>query len=131
MLEVLSFNKTTSQVVFKGFEDINLASSLVNKTLFQTIEATRKTCHLNKDEFFYFDIIGLKIVENNEILGVVDDILEVGRSNLFSVKTSDNLVKEGFAEIFYVPYIDLYVEKVVLKESLILTKNAKAILEQS
>ncbi|NLK67533.1 MAG: 16S rRNA processing protein RimM [Campylobacteraceae bacterium] len=131
ILEILSFNKATSQVVFKDFEDINLATTLVNKTIYQDKETTRKTCHLNKDEFFYFDIIGLKVVENNELLGVVDEILEIGGSDLFSIKTDESLVKQGFATSFYIPYLDNFVSEISLESSQILTKNAKAILEES
>lgn len=130
-VEILSFNKMTSQVVFKDYEDINLASNLVNQTLYQDKDTTRKTCILGKDEFFYFDIIGLKVVENSEILGNVDDILEVGKNFLFCIKTSEKLVKEGFSKVFYIPYIDFYVDKISLKNLEIITKNAKSILKES
>lgn len=129
ILEILNFNSQNSQVIFKGYEDINLAKDLVNLTIYSTIEETRKSCKLKKDEFFYFDIIGLKVVENGEILGVVDSISEVGSGFLFEIKTSKHL--KEFASSFFIPYIDKYVCEISLENGQILTKDAKLILENS
>ncbi|CZE46987.1 ribosome maturation factor RimM [Campylobacter geochelonis] len=130
-LKILSFNKSNSTAIFEGFEDINLASTLVNKVLYQSINETRKRCKLSKDEFFYFDIIGLEIWEDERLLGVVEDILEVGLSNLFEVKTNLSLVKDGFSETFFIPYIDSYIDKISLSEKKIYSKNAFLLLENS
>lgn len=131
ILEILSFNSANSSVIFVGFDSIEKATNLINQTLYQTKEATKKSCKLNKDEFFYFDIIGLEICENSQILGVVSDIIETGANYLFEVTTSQNLVEFGLPKTFFVPYIDNFVEKICLDESKIYTKNAKAILENS
>ena len=96
-----------------------------------TKENTKKFCKLAKDEFFYFDIIGLEIYENSQILGVVSDIVETGANYLFEVSTSQNLTQNGLPKTFFVPYIDNFVEKISLDEAKIYTKNAKAILENS
>ncbi|NLY03475.1 MAG: 16S rRNA processing protein RimM [Campylobacter sp.] len=129
ILEILSFNPLNFQVIFKGYEDINLAQKLVNETLYQSCEETRKSCILGKDEFFHFDIIGLNIVEDGEILGVVKDIYEVGMNDLFEVKT--NTSDSSLPEIFYIPYIDEYVLNISLEKGEIQTKNAKLILKNS
>lgn len=131
MLEILSYNSTSSQVIFKDYESIELASNLVNKFLYQSIEATRKNCKLKKDEYFYFDIIGLEVVENGETLGKVVDILEVGANFLFEIKTDEKLVSQGFTKNFFVPYIDEYLDKISIQTKQIFTKNAKLILKES
>lgn len=75
---IKAFDKTRSLVLFEGFESVEAAKILTNITLFQTIEATKETCKLKKDEYFYFDIIGCDVIENEKKLGVVEDILENG-----------------------------------------------------
>ena len=104
---------------------------MVNKFLYQSIEATRKNCKLKKDEYFYFDIIGLEVVENGETLGIVVDILEVGANFLFEIKTDEKLVSQGFTKNFFVPYIDEYLDKISIQTKQIFTKNAKLILKES
>ena len=131
ILEILSFSSANSSVVFVGFDSIEKAQVLVNKTLYQSKENTKKSCKLNKDEFFYFDIMGLEICENSQILGVVSDIVETGANYLFEVTTSQNLIQNGLPKTFFVPYIDNFVEKICLDEGKIYTKNARAILENS
>lgn len=129
ILEIIYYNPHNSQVIFKDYEDINLATHLVNQNIYTTIENTRNTCKLSSDEFFYFDIIGMRVVENGEILGVVESIAEVGPNHLFEVKT--DLKLEGMPGVFYIPYIDEYVLDISLEKGEISTKNAKLILENS
>ena len=115
-------------VLFEGFESVEATKNLVNLELFQSVEESRKSCKLKKDEYFYFDIIGLKVLENELLLGVVKDILE-SRNHLFLIKSDENLVKKGFASEFYLPYMDFYIEKIDLQEGKICAKNALNLLE--
>lgn len=124
---IKSFDKSNSLVQFLGYEDINQAKSLVNMELYSSIEDTRKNIKLKKDEYFYFDIIGLEVYENDECLGIVSDILETGANFLLEIKTSDAL-SENYAKSFYIPYHDNFIIKI---ENKISVKNAKAILENS
>ncbi|EAU00410.1 ribosome maturation factor RimM [Campylobacter curvus] len=128
---IKSYDVSKETALFEGYEDIDLAKSLVNKILYTTKELTRKNCKLKEGEFFYFDVLGLNIVENGEILGVVKDIEDNLNNALLYVKTSDDLVSIGFAKNFYVPYIDRFVISVSLENKEILTKDAKSILENS
>ena len=79
-------------VLFEGFESIESAKNLVNLSLFQSIEQSRKSCKLGKDEFFYFDIIGLKVLDNGVLLGVVKDIIEAGANYLLLIAIDEKLV---------------------------------------
>lgn len=130
-LVVKSFNSANSSILFYDFEDVNLAKTLTNRTIYTTKEITRKTCKLKKDEFFYFDILGCQVCENEQILGVVEDIQDGGANNLFYLKTDQTLVKKGLADNFYIPYIDAYVEKIDIQNKIIYTRNALLILENS
>lgn len=128
---VKEFNKKNSTIVFEGYDNIDLAKTLTNKILYQDIQTTRQTCKLDKDEFFYFDVIGMNVFDNETLLGVVEDILEVGASYLFRIKTSNDFVSKNYSSAFYIPYNDVYVNKISLDEKKIYTQNAILLLENS
>ncbi|MGB2553295.1 ribosome maturation factor RimM [Campylobacter sp. MOP51] len=130
-LVVKSFNSANSSILFYDFEDIDLAKTLANRTIYTTKELTRQTCELKKDEFFYFDILGCKIYENEQNLGEVEDIEDGSANHLFYIKTDNELVQKGLAKNFYIPYINAYVEKIDIQNKIIYTKNAFLILENS
>lgn len=113
-LRVLKIKARNAQsVLFEGFESLECAKTLVNLELFQSVEKSRASCKLNEGEFFYFDIIGLKVFENGLLLGVVKDILPAG-NDLLLIKSDESLVKKGFASEFYLPYVDFYIKSVEL-----------------
>lgn len=120
--------KQGETVLFVGFESLEAAKNLVNLRLFQSEENTRKTCKLGAGEYFYFDIIGLKVLENGLLLGVVKDILEAG-NHLLLIKSDESLVAQGLASEFYLPYVDFYVLKIDLQKGEIQAKNALTLLE--
>lgn len=130
-LVIKHYDKVRGEALFEGFESVDLAKELTNRILYTTIEQTRKDCKLKKDEYFYFDIIGLKLVENGEVLGIVDDIEQIAKDNLLFIKTDQTLIDAGFAKSFYVPYLDGFIKSVDLQTREILATNAKALLENS
>ncbi|AJC86443.1 ribosome maturation factor RimM [Campylobacter sp. RM16704] len=126
---IKAFDKTRFLVLFEGFESVETAKTLTNIILFQTIEATKETCKLKKDEYFYFDIIGCEIFENEQKLGVVEDILENGVGFLFCIKCDDRLQTK--VKNFYIPYVDKYIQKIDIENKKIFTQSALDILENS
>lgn len=131
LLEVKTISKDKNLVSFVGFEDIEKAQKLTNLILYISKDDTRKNCKLKKDEFFYFDIIGLNIVENDENLGKVVDIQTIAMDDLLYIQTEKNLVLKGFAKYFYIPYRDNFIQEVSLDKAEIKVKNSFAILENS
>lgn len=129
-LKIKSFESSRSLVIFEGFESPELAKSLVNYSLFRSVDDTRKHCKLSKDEYFYFDIIGCEVYEGQKALGVVRDILEVGVGFLFCIETSPEL-QNDFAKEFFIPYNDYFIVSVDIKEKKIISQNAFGILENS
>ena len=130
-LTIKDYNRQKELVLFENFDDLDLAKTLVNKTIYTTKELTRKNCKLKKDEFFQFDIIGLKVVENDEILGIVEDIQDNFANSLLYIKTDDELIAGGKPKNFYIPYLERFIENVNLDSEEILVKGAKDILENS
>ncbi|EKY3401862.1 16S rRNA processing protein RimM, partial [Campylobacter jejuni] len=65
MLKIKHYNASNSTVLFENYEDIEKAKELINLILFQSIEKSRQTCKLKKDEFFYFDILECEVFEED------------------------------------------------------------------
>lgn len=125
---IKAFDYENSLIQFVGYEDINSAKELVNMELYSNIENTRKNIKLSKNEYFYFDIIGLLVYEEGELLGEVVDILETGANDLLEIKTDEKLTKKEMSSSFYIPFHDNFVISV---DECINVKNSKAILENS
>lgn len=162
-LIVSSFIKKNDKyfIEFEGITSADSAKQLVNAKIYATKAQSREHCKLKKDEYFYFDIIGLEIIEEGENLGIVRDIERIGNVDYFIVEVADNLAsnittkstqpkldksknitkstsptpkstkKQKKPKTFLVPYIDRFILEVCLQTGRIFTKNAKSILEQS
>lgn len=125
---IKSFDFNNSLIQFLGYEDANAAKELVNMELYSSIENTRKNIKLSKNEHFYFDIIGLLVYEEDELLGEIVDILETGANDLLEIKTDIKLVNKGMPSRFYIPFHDNFIVSV---NEYVKVKNSKAILENS
>ena len=121
------YNQNRSLIKFEEVSSREIASKYVNKILFTTIEETKENCKLEKDEFFWFDIIGCKVIENEENLGKVIEIEDLGKDNYLLIKTA----LKNLPTTFYIPYIEHYINNVDISSKIIYTKNAKLILENS
>ncbi len=130
-LVIESYEVASSVVKFKNFNDVDKAAKLTNRTISTTMDNTRESCRLGKDEFFWFDIVGLFVVENGEMLGVVSSIERYGATDYFFVKTDAKLVDEGMAKSFLLPYQDRFVSSISLEEHKIFANYAKDILSES
>lgn len=131
-LTVKSYNASRGICTFEGINDVDSAKKLVNLQLFTTIEQTRETCELEENEFFWFDLIGCKIVDNEKLeLGVVNDIQRLPSSDYFEVVTSSALVEKELPKNFLIPYIPMYVVKVDIENKTIYTQDCIYILENS
>ena len=73
-------------------------------------------CKLDSDEFFWFDIVGLDIIDNGVLLGVVEDIERIGHIDYLIVRT--NMNKFNKPKSFMIPYIDRYITNVDLDKKI-------------
>ncbi len=128
----ISFVDTNRSLVrFENYEDINLAKPLTNTLILSTKEKTRKTCKLKENEFFWFDLIGLDIVEDEKTLGNIQSIERIAEQDYLSVLTDESLVQQKLAKSFLIPYVPRYIKKVDLEQKHIQTLDALGILESS
>lgn len=131
-LEVLSFNKVRELISFVGYETRENAQKLVNTILLTTPENSLKDCALNEGEFFWFDMIDARVVDDNELLlGEVEEIERIVTTDYLVVKTDEVLLKKGLPKQFYIPYIDRYILSFDKIKKEIRTRDGLGILENS
>jgi len=102
-----------------------------NAKLYTTYEQTRKDCHLEEGENFWFDIENCEVYEDNVLLGRVDEVERLTASDYLSIKTDDALVEKGFAKSFLVPYISPFKVSIDIDKKIIILNGAMDILEAS
>lgn len=115
-----SFNDSNNVIQFSEITRREESMVLCNMLFYSTIDDTRKLCKLSKDEFFYFDIIGMSIVENGVEIGIVRDIQEIANTHYFVLDKH-----------FMIPYIDRYVLSINLKDRQIVTQDARFLRTES
>ena len=107
------------------------AKKFTNKKLYTSYEKTKETCHLEEGQYFWFDIEGCRIFEDDKYLGIVDEVERIGVVNYLSIVTDDSLVKKGFAKSFLLPYQEPFILSTDIDEKIIKTSGAMDILEAS
>lgn len=107
------------------------AKKFTNAKLLTTQEETRKNCHLDKDEYFWFDLEDCEVYEEGKCLGVVKEIERFNTTNYLSIITDESLVKNGYAKSFLVPFIKPFKVAVDIDQKRITLSGAIDILEAS
>ncbi len=129
VIEIERYLPQRSIVKFKNFNNKNDSKRLINQALFTTIDKTRQSCNLKKGEYFWFDMIGALVVENEKVLGTVKEIERIAQYDYLVVKTD-----EAFRDIskeFYIPYIKEYIIKFDKLSNQVFTKNSFELLKAS
>ncbi len=124
-------NHERGTIKVEGYASLEDAKKLTNKKLYTTIEKTRKECHLEEGEYFWFDIEGCSVIEDGKVLGVVQEIDRISVTNYLNIKTDEVLVKKGFAKTFLIPFNKPFTIKTDIKEKIITVNGGMDILEAS
>ena len=114
-----------------GINTIEDAKKFTNLKLYTTREETRKNCHLEDGEFFWFDIEDCKVFEDGKLLGVVNEVERITISNYLSIITDEALVKSGFAKSFLIPFHKPFILDTDIDKKIITVEDAMDILEAS
>lgn len=101
-------------VTFKGITNIN--EILAYKGVGVYIK--RSDLNLGSNEYLMEDLIGYKVYDGNEFIGIVEDLLE---SNCVLLKVK----KEKY---FYIPFISEYIVDIIVADKKIITKNGKELI---
>lgn len=130
-VEIISYNPIRGIIRFRGYEGMDSAKKLTNAKIYTTQAKTEDECKLKQNEYFWFDIIGCKVVEDDEVLGIIEDIDRLGSTDYLEIITDDVLVQNGLPKRFLIPYIPRYIASVDLEKKELTCKDAKVILENS
>ena len=131
-LKVIEYNSNRDIILFENYEDIDLAKKLINQELFATAEQTRDNCELKDNEFFWFDLLGCTVYENDLKLGSVKDIHRYPISDYLEITTDESLVEKDLPKTFLLPHLfDKYILNVDVSKKEIKVKDAYSILENS
>ena len=114
-----------------GISTVEDAKRFTNAKLFTTYEDTKKNCHLDEGQYFWFDILGCEVYEDSKLLGKVQEVERIIVSDYLSVKTDDDLVEAGFAKSFLIPYHDPFILNTDIEKKIITVNGAMDILEAS
>ena len=131
-LTVKEYNSNRELVLFEGYEDVDTAKKLTNQELFSTIEQTIENCKLKENEFFWFDLISCKVIENGLELCEVIELHRYPASDYLEVKTSKDLVDKDLPKTFLIPHLfDTYILTVDVQNKILEVKDSMVILENS
>ena len=131
LLTVKRYDPIRGLISFEGYQNSTEAAKLVNQTLYTTLEESRKHCNIEDGELFWFDVIGMKVFQQGELLGEVTHIERMAGTDMVIVSTDPSLVKQGLAKTFLIPYNDRYIVDAQVDACLLNVQNAKEILEAS
>ncbi len=115
----------------KGIASIEDAKKYTNVKLFTTQDETRKNCHLEEGEFFWFDIDDCEVFENGVRLGHVHEVERIAITNYLAMITDESLVEKGFSKKFLIPFEEPFRVSVDVKNKIIIVNGGMDILEAS
>jgi len=130
-LTISDINHKRGTIRFRGYESIDSAKKLTNAKLFTDKEQTKESCELGEGQYFWFDVIGCDVKQDDMVLGRVEEIQRMADTDYLAIKTDKSLVESGLSKNFLLPYIERYIIKVDIEEKIVYTKDAKDILEAS
>jgi 16S rRNA processing protein RimM len=88
LVENVRFHQKRILLKLKGIEDRNAAESLRHSWLYIPMD---EAIPLEEDEYFLYQLIGLKVVnQNGDVLGEISDVLETKANNVFIVKDDEH-----------------------------------------
>ena len=130
-LEIESYNPDRDLVKFKSYNSADMAKKLTNLDLFTSEELTRENIKLEKDQYFWFDIVDSLVYEDELLLGKVVEIERLGVTDYLKLDTDENLVSKKMPNSFLIPYLDNFVLEVDTKTKIIKVQGGFDILEAS
>ena len=129
--EIEYYNPKRGLIKLLGINTPEDAKKITNAKIYASEEESKEYCKLEEGQYFWFEIIDCKVIENNEVLGVVKDISRLPSSDYLEVVTDEALIKQGFAKSFLIPYLPNFIKSVSVEEKKIEVSGAKDILEAS
>ena len=118
-------------IKIKGIFNKEDAKRFTNAKLFTTRDETRKNCHLEEGEFFWFDIDDCEVFEDGVRLGHVHEVERIAITNYLMMVTDEKLVEAGLPKTFLIPFEEPFRVSVDIEKKIIIVNGGMDILEAS
>ncbi|WP_120945857.1 MULTISPECIES: ribosome maturation factor RimM [Helicobacter] len=122
-LVVAHYQAQKALIFFEEIQSLEQARGFACWILAMSKTDSLRLCPLQEGEFLYFQLVGLQIIEAQEVLGVVKRIERLANT--------DYLFVQGIHKLFLIPYIETYIKGVDLSARCIYTTHARGLLEES
>ena len=97
IIKTVRIQKGNYLVSFEGLQDINLVEKYVGSIVY----GLKEDVVLEDNEYFYDDLIGCKVKENDQVIGTVESIYFNGAQDILNVKTTKKTIA--------IPYVDAFI----------------------
>ena len=129
-LTIENINRKNNTIKFVGFNTPEEAKKLTNRIIYSNEEESKENIKLKKDEYFWFDIIGCEIYEDNKLLGVVEDINRINDIDYIVVKVDESMQKNSQPKRFLFDF-KRHIVEVDIQNKKLIVQNTIPILEAS
>ncbi len=118
VIKTVRFHKGNYLVSFEGLQDINL----VEKYIGLNVYGYKDDIELDDDEYFYGDLIGCTVKQDEKEIGKVVSIFHNGAHDILSVQTETKKVS--------IPYVDAFIDNVNIDDQIIDVHLIKGFLDE-
>ena len=121
-------NLKNNTIKFKNYNTPEEAKKLTNKILYANKHQSKKDIKLKKDEWFWFDIIGCKVYEDDKLLGTIEEINRINDIDYVIVKVNEAL---GYKQKRFLFEFKRHIVEVDIEKKEIKVEGTIPILEAS
>ena len=127
-LTIENINRKNNTIKFVGFNTPEEAKKLTNRLIYTDKQSSKENIKLKKDEWFWFDIIGCEVIEEDKLLGIVEDINRINDIDYIVVDINKEL---GYKQQRFLFDFKRHIIDVDIKNKKIYVKDTVPILEAS
>lgn len=118
IIKTVRFHKGNYLVSFDGLQDINL----VEKYIGLNVYGYKDDIELDEDEYFYGDLIGCVLKQDDRKIGEVVSVFNNGAHDILSVQTDKKTVS--------IPYVDAFIDGIDIENKIINVHLIKGFLDE-
>lgn len=108
-------HKCFDMITLEGYHSINEVLKYIGKKVY----VIRRILSLNENDYLYEDLPGLKIVENEKVLGKIKEIVYNKANVLLYIEGDKN---------FYIPLNQEYIKKVDLQQEIVIVEGGENLI---
>ena len=114
IIRTYRYHKIYDMITINNFDNINDVLCFVGKSVY----VSRDSLKLKEEEYLLSDLVGLDVVFNDTVYGIVKDYS----------RDINPLLSVEFEKNYYIPINDVYIKKVDLKNKRIIVNNIEGLI---